>query len=241
MIWSVVAIWTRSMLEFVKIILAKKIWSVVAIWSILVQIFLAIKWHQYLLFYLQTCHFYLPATPHKHNSVWSQLQSTSPCCRCRRPTDGGGPRSEGGSNTGRRRGDQGIAADTTAALAPWASPPTRCARAGAALAASDREGFGACGEEDRGECPARDGNDAGTGGYRRAAAPRPHRHQLCRLDAAHLESTAMAVTTATSWEHEDNDGGGDCEDVTDGGRLSPLSGGSCPSRPAGAVVVMPHV
>ena len=56
------------MLEFVKIILAKMIWSVVAIWSILVQIFLAIKWHQILLFYLQTCHFYLPATPHKHNS-----------------------------------------------------------------------------------------------------------------------------------------------------------------------------
>ena len=56
------------MLEFVKFILAKKIWSVVAIWSILVQIFLAIKWHQYLLFYLHTCPFYLPATPHKHNS-----------------------------------------------------------------------------------------------------------------------------------------------------------------------------
>jgi hypothetical protein len=56
------------MLEFVKIILAKNIWSVVASWSILVQIFLAIKWHQYLLFYLHTCPFYLPATPHKHNS-----------------------------------------------------------------------------------------------------------------------------------------------------------------------------
>jgi hypothetical protein len=43
----VVAIWTGSMLEFVKIILEKKIWSVVAIWSILVQIFLAIKWHHH--------------------------------------------------------------------------------------------------------------------------------------------------------------------------------------------------
>ena len=56
------------MLEFMKIILAKNIWSVVASWSILVQILLAIKWHQYLLFYLHTCPFYLPATPHKHNS-----------------------------------------------------------------------------------------------------------------------------------------------------------------------------
>ncbi len=45
-----VAIWTGSMLEFVKIILAKKILTVVAIWFILVQIFLALKWHQYLVF-----------------------------------------------------------------------------------------------------------------------------------------------------------------------------------------------
>jgi hypothetical protein len=49
-------------------------------------------------------------------------------------------------------------------LAPWARPPTRCARAGAALAASDREGFDACGEENRGERPARDGDDARPGG-----------------------------------------------------------------------------
>ena len=77
----------------------------------------------------------------------------------------------------------------------------RCARAGAALAASDREGFDACGEEDRGERPARDGSDAGTGGYRRVAAPRPHRQQLRGLDAAHLEPTVMAVTTATGREH----------------------------------------
>ena len=106
---------------------------------------------------------------------------------------------------------------------------------------SDREGFDACGEEDRGECLARDGNDAGTGGYRRVAAPRPHRQQLCGLDAVHLELTATVVTTETGREHEDGDGSGDCEDVTDGGRLSPLFGGSCPSRPAGAMVVMPHV
>ena len=39
-----------------------------------------------------------------------------------------------------RRGDQGIAAAAMAALAPWARPPTSCARVGAALAASDREG-----------------------------------------------------------------------------------------------------
>jgi hypothetical protein len=31
-------------------------------------------------------------------------------------------------------------AAATAALAPWAHPPTRCARVGAALAASDHEG-----------------------------------------------------------------------------------------------------
>ena len=50
---------------------------------------------------------------HRHNS--------NPRCRAAvavaRP--GGGPRSkEGGSNTGRRQGDLGIAADATAALAP---------------------------------------------------------------------------------------------------------------------------
>jgi len=73
------------------------------------------------------------------------------------------------------------------------------------------------------------------------AVPRPHEQQLRGLDAAHLELTAMAVTTATGWEHENDDGGGNCEDVTDGGRLSPLSGGSCPSRLAGAVMVMPLV
>jgi hypothetical protein len=124
------------------------------------------------------------------------------------------PRAQGGSNTGRRRGERGIAAAATAALAPWVRPPTRCARAGAVLAASDREGFDACGEEDRGKRPARDGDDAGTGGSRRVAAHRPHRQQLRGLDAAHSESTAMAVTTATGREHEDGDCGGDCEDVT---------------------------
>ena len=105
------------------------------------------------------------------------------------------------------------------ALVPWARPPTRCARAGAALAASDREGFDACGEENRGERPARDGDDARTGGSRRVAAPHPHRQQLHGLDAAHSELTAMAATTVTGREHEDGDGGGDCEDV-------PMEGGS---------------
>ena len=100
-----------------------------------------------------------------------------------------------------------------------------------------------CGEEDRSERPARDGNAAGTGGFRRVvAAPRPHRQQLSGLDAAHLESTAMAVTVTDS-EHKDGDGGGDCEDVR-------MEGGSCRSlgdralcgrRGRGVVVVMPHV
>ena len=74
------------------------------------------------------------------------------------------------------------------------------------------------GEEDRGERPARDGNDAGTGGSRKVADPCPHRQQLRGLDAAHSESTAMAVTMAvtmaTGREHEDGDGSGDCEDMT---------------------------
>ncbi len=100
------------------------------------------------------------------------------------------------------------------ALAQWARPPTRCARAGTALAASDREGFDACGEEDRNKRPTRDGNDAGTGGSRRVATPRPHQQQLHGLDADHSESTAMAVTMATGQEHKEGDGGGDCEDVT---------------------------
>jgi hypothetical protein len=38
------------------------------------------------------------------------------------------------------------------------------------------------------------------------AALRPHQQQLRGLDAA--------VTTATGREHEDGNGGGDCEDVT---------------------------
>ena len=50
------------------------------------------------------------------------------------------------------------------------------------------------------------------------AAPRPHRQQLSGLDAAHLESTAMAVTVTDS-EHKDGDGGGDCEDVRMEGAL----------------------
>ena len=65
--------------------------------------------------------------------------STSPCCHRRRPTGGGGPRSEGGSTAGCRRGDRGIAAAVTAALAQWYRLTTRGARSGAALAASDRE------------------------------------------------------------------------------------------------------
>jgi len=111
----------------------------------------------------------------------------------------------------------------TAVLVPWVRPPTRCARAGAALAASDRESFDACGEENRGERPARDGDDARPGGSRRVAAPHPHWQQLRGLDTAHLELTAMAVTTATGREHEDGDGGGDCEYVTmEGGSHSSL-------------------
>ena len=95
----------------------------------------------------------------------------------------------------------------------------------AALAASDREGFEACGEEDRGKRPARDGDDAGTGGSRRVSAPRPRRQQLRGLDTAHSESTAMAVMTATGRDHEDGDGGGDCEDVTmEGGSHRSLGG-----------------
>jgi hypothetical protein len=110
----------------------------------------------------------------------------SPCCRFRRLTGSGSLISEGRSSTSGRRGDRGIAAAVMAALAPWAHPPTRCAQAGAALAASDREGFDACGEdEDRGEHPARDGNNAATGCSRRVAAPCPHQQQLRGLDAAH--------------------------------------------------------
>jgi len=66
--------------------------------------------------------------------------STLPCCRSHRPTGGGSPRSKGGSTAGRRRGDRGIAAVMTMALAQWARIPKRGARAGAALAASDRKG-----------------------------------------------------------------------------------------------------
>ena len=114
---------------------------------------------------------------------------------------------------------------------------------GAALAPSGREGFDVCGEEDRGKHPARDGDDAGTGGSRRVAAPRPHRQQLRGLDTAHLESTVMVVTTATGREHEDGDGGGDCEDVTmEGGSHRSLGDRVLRGRRGwGAVVVMPHV
>ena len=96
------------------------------------------------------------------------------------------------------------------ALAPWACPPTRCARAGAALAMLDWEGFDACGEEDHGKRPACDNNNTGTGGSMRVAASHPHRQQLCGLDAAHSESTSMAVTTAIGREHKNGDSSGDC-------------------------------
>jgi hypothetical protein len=66
--------------------------------------------------------------------------STLPCCRCRHPTGGGGPKSKGGSTAGRQRGNRGIAAVVTAALAQWARIPMRLARVGATLAASDWEG-----------------------------------------------------------------------------------------------------
>jgi len=68
------------------------------------------------------------------------LALTMPCCRRRHPTGGGGPRSEGGSTAGHRRGDRGIAAVVTAALAQWARITTRGAHAGVALATSDQEG-----------------------------------------------------------------------------------------------------
>ena len=172
-----------------------------------------------------------------------QLQSTLPCCRCHRPTGSGGLRREGGSNIGRRRGDRGIAVAATAVLALWARPPMRCAWAGAALARSEREGFDACREEDRGKHPACGGNNAGTGGSRRLAAPRPHRQQLRGLNIAHSESIMMAVTTATGREHEDVGGGGDCEDVmTEGGSHRSLGDRVlCGRRGRGAVVAMPHV
>ena len=70
--------------------------------------------------------------------------STSPCCCPRCPTGGGGPRIKGGSTSGRRRGDRGIAAVVTAALAQWARILKRGACAGAALALSDREGGHQC-------------------------------------------------------------------------------------------------
>ncbi len=62
--------------------------------------------------------------------------SMSTCCRRHRPTGGGGSRSEGGSNSGCRREDRGIAAAVTAALAQLARLSTRGARARLALAAS---------------------------------------------------------------------------------------------------------
>ena len=62
-----------------------------------------------------------------------------PCCCCCRLT-GSGLRSEVGSTADRRREDQGIAAAVMVALAQWARPPKRGARAGVALGASEREG-----------------------------------------------------------------------------------------------------
>ena len=176
------------MLKLVKIILAKNIWSVVAIWSILVLIFLAITWHQYLLFYLQTCHFYfyLPATPHKHNSG---LNSNSRCRAAAFVTRPAAAAQEA------KEGLTPAAGEETEACAGAMGPsPDGCVRAGAALIASDWEGFDACGEEDCGECPARDGDDAGTGGSRRVAAPRPHRQQLRGLDATAIIHNLRTVT-----------------------------------------------
>jgi hypothetical protein len=104
--------------------------------------------------------------------------STLPCCRRRRRTGGGGPRSEGGSTAGRWRGDRGIAAVVTAALVQWARLPTRGARAGAALAASDREGGhwrrmpvhdGSMGDREGGEGATATGGGGSRGGRGEAA------------------------------------------------------------------------
>ena len=105
----------------------------------------------------------------------------------------------------------------------------------------DWEGFNACGEENSGKLPALDNNNAGTGGSMRVATSHPHRQQLCGLDAAHSESTSMAVTMAIGREHKNGDGSGDCKDVTMEGGSHRSPGGSCPSRPAEGVVVMLHV
>ncbi len=83
-----------------------------------------------------------------------------PCCRCRRLTGSGSPKSKEWSTAGRLRGGRGIAVAAAAALAPQAHPWTRGAQAGAALTTLDwggqlrgqRERDGKGGEEDnRGE------------------------------------------------------------------------------------------
>ncbi len=75
------------------------------------------------------------------------------------------------------------------------------------------------------------------------AASHPHQQLLRGLDAAHSELTAMAVTTATGWEHKDGNGGGDCKEVTmEGGSHRSLEDRVlCGRRERGAVVVMPYV
>ena len=80
-----------------------------------------------------------PPSRHQTMTTTSMPRATCPCLTLRHWP--------GTYRTGRlavlarrQRGDPGIAAAATAALAPCAHPPTRCARAGAALAASDREG-----------------------------------------------------------------------------------------------------
>ena len=182
------------MLKLVKIILAKNIWSVVAIWSIWSLSFWLSHGTNICYFICRLVIFTFTYQPH-HTSTTpvstpihvAVLPLLSPDRRRR-------PKKRRGSNTSRHRGDRGIAAAKTAGLAPWARPPMRCVRAGAALIASDWEGFDACGEEDCGERPARDGDDAGTGGSRRVAAPRPHRQQLRGLDATAIIHNLRTVT-----------------------------------------------
>ena len=84
-------------------------------------------------------HITLPTHITHHTSRHQRRQgqaSTSMCCRCRRrhPTGGDGPRSKGGSNAGRRKGNRGIAAAVTVALMQLVRLSTRGGWAGAALA-----------------------------------------------------------------------------------------------------------
>ena len=83
----------------------------------------------------RSCRRYKRCPPARHPTTTTSTSMTQATCPCLTLRHWPGTYRTGclAVSARRRQGDQGIAAAATATLAPWAHPPKRCARVGAAL------------------------------------------------------------------------------------------------------------